>query len=128
MTSVKQPRSMFQALRDADCDGASKSLAFQFLRADVTRFHDSEDFQRAYAGLMACMQVLGPMHHSYRQTLSAMGKTLSQAFDTYERAQKIWEKDEVQKLFDDIYCALEKHIPPATWANLRQTLNEITRK
>jgi hypothetical protein len=74
--STEAPKPMLEALQALQCDSRLKSAAYNFLKADITQLKSEADFRQVYAGLNACMQLLGPLGTGYRETLQDIRRTL----------------------------------------------------
>lgn len=119
----EQPlRPLLEVLQGLNCDGRTKSAAFHFLRSDLSRLHSSEAFRQAFNGLIACQQLLAPLHPNYTKALESMRKSL----DNYYRASmtstpKEWI-DLVTQVVKEISGIAEKHSPP----DVKAALDKIT--
>jgi hypothetical protein len=89
--------------------------ALDFLNSDFELFTQDKHFMRAYAGLSACQQLLGPMSGEYRKALEEMRKTL----DSLLKARNTMVPDEWVALVKENWtktCAhFQKHVAPEVW-------------
>jgi len=104
--SDEPARPLLTALELIQGCSRAKGDCYNFLRMDLAQLKSSGDLSKAYAGLSACQQVLGPLHKDYRGTLESMRKTL----DSY--AAHLHKADSWRDLVALALERLDPHITP----------------
>jgi len=113
---------LIEQLQVLDCDGRLKSVAFTFLRCDMSQLKTEQDFRTAFDGLLAVGQLLTPLHPGYRNAVDEMRKGLV----AYHKINKWLLPDEAVTLIENNWKALcqtfQKHLPSEAW----QVVEKIT--
>jgi hypothetical protein len=124
---VKDRESLFDALQSRKADSRIKTAAFYFLRADWGRLETAQDFAKAYDGLQACIQILGPLGADYLKSLEAMRKALESL--SAERVR--WTNAEftavTREIFPRILEVLRGQVSPDVLASIKGLFASITK-
>lgn len=99
--------------------GPRKNEALEFLRSNLHTLKTEGQFMKAYAGLSACQQLLGPLSGEYRKALEEMRKTL----DSMVKSRNLITPDDwivlVQNTAEGWINLFEKHVPAEIWNKVK---------
>lgn len=118
----KMTKDAFPSMEEAlkKFSGPKKNQASEFLRSQIYTLKTEDQFMRAYAGLSACQQLLGPLSGEYRKALEEMRKTL----DSMVKARSQLTPDEwitlVQNTAEGWINLFEKHVPAEIWNKVKE--------
>lgn len=122
MKKAKQAdlKPLLEVLAGLNCDGRTKSLAYNFLRTDLSRLDSDESFRKAFAGLIAAEQLLAPLHPNYARCLDSMRKSLM-AFQKshYDMTPAQW-RVEIPALWKECCGIFRRFCPPDEWRKVEE--------
>jgi len=125
---------MTQALSQLQADGNIKASAFHFLRMDFSKLATENDFRKAYAGLAAAEQLLGPLDKRYCYALSGMRKTLDRFVDTLQPDNSALEKlvnsyhsifKKMGEYWETVLMLVKPHVPADIYEELQEDGREM---
>ena len=121
---TRAPEPLIVALGRLQMAEEAKALAQQFL-APSNNLRTRVDYDRAFAGLQSCIQLLGQVQPAYRQSLEGMRKGLVSQFKVFLLGQRQWMEEDVFRVWSETLPLLEKHLDKHIWLAIKSNINSI---
>ncbi len=122
----RAPKPLLLALEELAVDESLKAPARSFLaEADFSKLKSQADFNKVFAGLLCCQQLLGPVNIRYSQTLEALRKCLVYQHKSFLNDQKQWFDTDVQRVWGEILKIMKPELSPERYKQVQTVMDSL---
>lgn len=120
-------KSLLEAMNESNGEPEIKERAVTFLRTDLATLKTESEIRQAWSGLFATMQILSPLHASYRRSLTDLEKCLKDycARSAAWRAALEELQPQLIKSWETCIRVYQRVAPREVWEEAKPVLEDI---
>lgn len=120
-------KPLIEAVHEVNGDSEIKERAIAFLTTDLGSLRTESEIRGAWGGLAAAIQLIGPLHASYRQSLNVLLKALNSYSKKSDSLSEVWETERIKmaKAWDKVISITKREFPVEVYERVRPVLDSI---